>query len=374
MLHPWYNPKDGHPLSGSKMSGVNNDRVLESIREAVLDRVGAAVIVVDEQGAVSLLNVGAARLLGIPEGSHVGQPIENLIGEPAPDQPDPATELDYCIAKRDGHQRWLRGSWSLIDPGEGAATSRLLIGRDHTRERNLQRDLVRSAALAELGLMAAEVAHEVNNPATYLMTNLSILRDDLASEVVDVAAASELIEECLDGVTRITDVVKRMRSLASSGSEEIGDALIDLSTVVRDACRIAGLRVKYKADLHIHDAETVQVRGSSKRLGQVILNLVVNAADALTGQSDPLPRIDVSVETEPDYGVVVVRDNGPGVPEDKRASIFEAFVTSKSSNGGTGLGLAVSQTIAEEHGGTLSLESGVGQGAVFKLRLPLPKP
>ena len=356
------------------MSGANNDRVLESIREAVLDRVGAAVIVVDEQGAVSLLNVGAARLLGIPEGSHVGQPIENLIGEPAPDQPDPATELDYCIANRDGHQRWLRGSWSLIDPGEGAATSRLLIGRDHTRERNLQRDLVRSAALAELGLMAAEVAHEVNNPATYLMTNLSILRDDLAAEVVDVAAASELIEECLDGVTRITDVVKRMRSLASSGSEEIGDALIDLSTVVRDACRIAGLRVKYKADLHIHDAETVQVRGSSKRLGQVILNLVVNAADALTGQSDPLPRIDVSVETEPDYGVVVVRDNGPGVPEDKRASIFEAFVTSKSSNGGTGLGLAVSQTIAEEHGGTLSLEASVGQGAVFKLRLPLPKP
>ena len=355
------------------MSEANADRILESIREAVVNRVGAAVILVDEQGAVSLLNVSAARLLGIPEGSHLGQPVENLLGVPAPEHPDSSKEIDYCISVGEDHQRWLRGSWSLIDPGEGAASSRLLVGRDHTRERNLQRDLVRSAALAELGLMAAEVAHEVNNPATYLMTNLSILRDDLAAEVVDVEAASELIEECLDGETRITDVVKRMRSLASSGSEEIGDTLIDLSTVVRDACRIAGLRVKYKAELHIHDAETVEVRGSSKRLGQVILNLVVNAADALTGQSDPMPRIDVSVESDQGYGVVVVRDNGPGVPEEKRASIFEAFVTSKASNGGTGLGLAVSQTIAEEHGGTLSLEAGGGHGAVFKLRLPLPK-
>ena len=355
------------------MSEVNSDRTLDFVHEAIVDRVGAAIIVIDEQGAVSLLNVGAARLLGVPEGSHLGQPVENLLGKPAPDQPDASSELDYCIAVDGEHERWLRGSWSAIESGEGGPTSRLFVGRDHTRERNLQRDLVRSAALAELGLMAAEVAHEVNNPATYLMTNLSILRDDLAAEVVDVEAAAELIEECLDGVTRITDVVKRMRSLASSGSEEIGDSVIDLSTVIRDACRIAGLRVKYKADLHIHDAETVEVRGSSKRLGQVILNLVVNAADALTGQSDPMPRIDVSVESEPGFGVVVVRDNGPGVPEEKRASIFEAFVTSKASNGGTGLGLAVSQTIAEEHGGTLSLEAGVGQGAVFKLRLPLPQ-
>ena len=87
------------------MSEVNTDHVLESIREAVLDRVGAAVIVVDEQGAVSRLNVSASRLLGIPEGSHVGQPIENLIGEPAPEHPDPAIELDYCITLGEGHQR-----------------------------------------------------------------------------------------------------------------------------------------------------------------------------------------------------------------------------------------------------------------------------
>ena len=366
-------PKMDTLCPGARCLEQTATATLESIREAVLDRVGAAVIVIDEQGAVSC-SMWAQRGCSASQRAHMSDnQSRTCIGEPAPDQPDPAAELDYCIASSE-HERWLRGSWSLIDPGEGDRNFSSVRSDETTRERNLQRDLVRSAALAEPGPDGCGGCPRGEQSATYLMTNLSILRDDLAGEVVDVAAASEFIEECLDGVTRITDVVKRMRSLASSGSEEIGDALIDLSTVVRDACRIAGLRVKYKADLHIHDAETVQVRGSSKRLGQVILNLVVNAADALTGQSDPLPRIDVSVETEPDYGVVVVRDNGPGVPEDKRASIFEAFVTSKSSNGGTGLGLAVSQTIAEEHGGTLSLEAGVGQGAVFKLRLPLPKP
>ena len=160
--------------------------------------------------------------------------------------------------------------------------------------------------------------------------------------------------------------------MASSGAETIGDELVDLSTVVRDACRIAGLRVKYKAELHIHDDETAQVRGSPKRLGQVVLNLVVNAADALTGQSDPMPRIDVSVVAGNGHADVVVRDNGPGVPVDKHDKIFQAFVSSKIEHGGTGLGLAVSRTIAEEHGGTLFLESRDGGGACFILRLPLP--
>jgi len=354
------------------MSDSEGTSTINQIRDAVIDRIGAAVIAIDSHGSVVLINQGASHLLGIPAGSHMGQPVELLIGETAPDDPDPMLDIEYCVSDDGEDPRWIRGRWGLVggaDVDDG--TIRLLVATDYTREHNLQRDLVRSAALAELGLMAAEVAHEVNNPATYLMTNLTILRDDLSAEVIDVESAAELIEECLDGVTRITDVVKRMRSLASSGGEKMTDELIDLSTVVRDACRIAGLRVKYKADLHIHDEATVHVQGSPKRLGQVVLNLVVNAADALTGQSDPLPRIDVSVEKEEGFGVVSVRDNGPGIPDEKQNAIFQAFMTTKSNNGGTGLGLAVSRTIAEEHGGSLVIERHTGIGAWFKLRLPL---
>jgi signal transduction histidine kinase len=107
-------------------------------------------------------------------------------------------------------------------------------------------------------------------------------------------------------------------------------------------------------------------------LGQVVLNLVVNAADALTGQSAPMPRIDVSVSQSGTWAEVIVRDNGPGVPVEKREHIFQAFFSSKLEHGGTGLGLAVSRTIATEHGGRLYLESKEGSGACFILRLPLP--
>ncbi len=354
------------------MSYDNEEPDLASIHAAVTDRVSEIVVAVDGQGKIILINPGAALVLCVPDGSYLGQPFRTLFHVDPPQAVVPEQVIDYHVEVEDSDERRIRGKWIDVTSDGSGDGARLFVGQDFTREHNLQRDLVRSAALAELGLMAAEVAHEVNNPATYLMTNLSILRDDMAGGEVDAESASELIEECLDGITRITDVVKRMRSLASSGGEAIGDELVDLSTVVRDACRIAGLRVKYKAELHIHDDETVQVRGSPKRLGQVVLNLVVNAADALTGQSDPMPRIDVSVSRREGSADVIVRDNGPGVPVDKRDRIFQAFVSSKVDHGGTGLGLAVSRTIAEEHGGRLFLDNREGGGACFVLRLPLP--
>jgi len=353
------------------MAPSNINENLEKIHAAVFDRVDNLAIAVDEQGLIQRINRGAARILDISEGAYRGQPLRALLDADPPDVINEAEVVEYHLHPKMPEARWLRGQWVEVLDDSGGRIARLFVGQDYTREYNLQRDLIRSAALAELGLMAAEVAHEVNNPATYLMANLSILRDDMGSGEVDADGAIELIEECLDGITRITDVVKRMRTLASSGGEEIGESLVDLSTVVRDACRIAGLRVKYKAELHIHDEETVQVRGSPKRLGQVVLNLVVNAADALTGQSSPMPRIDVSVSRSEEWAEVLVRDNGPGVPEEKREHIFQAFFSSKLEHGGTGLGLAVSRTIATEHGGRLYLENKEG-GACFILRLPLP--
>jgi len=352
------------------MANESKTEDLSQIHAAVVDCVTEMVISVDEQGKMVLMNRGASGVLGVPDGSYLGQPFRALLDVEPPERVTVNEMVEYQLEIRDGGERRIRGQWMEVSSPD--QTYRVFVGQDFTREYNLQRDLVRSAALAELGLMAAEVAHEVNNPATYLMTNLSILRDDFGGGEIDPESATELIEECLDGITRITDVVKRMRSLASSGGEAIGDELVDLSTVVRDACRIAGLRVKYKAELHIHDDETVQVRGSPKRLGQVVLNLVVNAADALTGQSDPMPRIDVLVGRKEEGAEVIVRDNGPGVPADKRERIFQAFVSSKVDHGGTGLGLAVSRTIAEEHGGRLFLDDREGGGACFILRLPLP--
>jgi PAS domain S-box-containing protein len=339
------------------------------LQEAILGRVHDLAFVTDGAGRLSYINRGATRLLGVVPSEVLGHAIDDLL--PGGGSAAEREQVQYQI-EHDTEERWIQGAWQVVRDPAGQPIARLLVARDVTRELALRQDLVRSGALAELGMMAAEVAHEVNNPATYLMTNLSILRDDLSAGSLDEIQAAELVEECLDGVTRITEIVRRMRILASGHSEESMDTLMDLAWVVRDACRIAGLRVKYKADLHIHDSILPQVKGSSKRIGQVVLNLVVNAADALSGQIDPMPRIDVSLGQDDAFAWVDVRDNGPGVPDSMRERMFEAFVTSKSEEGGTGLGLAVSSTIADEHGGRLELRNHDGGGAWFRLQLPLP--
>ncbi|MAY80095.1 MAG: hypothetical protein CL930_04835 [Deltaproteobacteria bacterium] len=338
-----------------------------AIFSSIADLVRDVTFAVDENDCISYMNGSAKNLFG--EG--IGQRFDEVLGASLPSEIPAEALFEYSFALSESEDGKVLGKWVAVSDQRGQRFARVYVGRDVTPERKLQQDLVRSAALAELGLMAAEVAHEVNNPATYLMTNLSILRDDLGSGNIDPDSSMELIEECLDGISRITDIVKRMRSLATSSGEAFGDERVDLSTIVRDACRIAGLRVKYKADLHIHDTLSLHVVGSPKRLGQVVLNLVVNAADALSGQSDPMPRIDVEVQQSGAWAEVVVRDNGPGIPESMREKLFQPFVSSKVDKGGTGLGLAVSRTIAEEHRGTLEILEHDGVGAWFVLRLPL---
>jgi C4-dicarboxylate-specific signal transduction histidine kinase len=338
------------------------------LQQAVVARVHDLVVATDMDGQVVFANAAFVRTLGQSTQSLIGVHIDTIL-QGAADAPE--DEMVQYEVTQDVQTLWVKGAWQQVRDPRDQMIARLLVARDFTREHSLRQDLVRSGALAELGMLAAEVAHEVNNPATYLMTNLSILRDDLQAGTLDVVQAAELVDECLDGVNRITDIVRRMRSLASGHSDQT-QTMIDLSWVIRDACRIAGLRVKYKAELHIHDAVMPEVLGSRKRIGQVVLNLVVNAADALGGQIDPMPRIDVSLGQDESFAWVDVRDNGPGVPEKMREQMFEAFVTSKSEEGGTGLGLAVSSIIAEEHGGRLELCRHDGQGAWFRLWLPLP--
>lgn len=342
-----------------------------ALRQSIAEQVMDLAIGTDQEDCLVYANAGALQVLGKERAEVLGVPIGTLltpVGQGAVDG------VEEFRVEPDGEDpRWIRGGWRMVRDPANRPLLRLLVAQDITRERQLRRDMVRSGALAELGMMAAEVAHEVNNPATYLMTNLSMLRDDLTADRLDPHQAMEMIEECLDGVARITDIVRRMRSLATSSAEEGTDTLVDLGMVVRDVCRIAGLRVKYKAELHIFDAEGVTVRASPKRIGQVVLNLVINASDALTGQIEPLPRIDVTIGRNDDWACIDVRDNGPGIPEKVAARMFDAFYTSKTSEGGTGLGLAVSRTIADEHGGALVLMPHEERGAWFRLRLPVLK-
>jgi signal transduction histidine kinase len=337
-----------------------------ALHRLILRSVQDVVVAVDADGGVAYFNTGAERALGWLGDESVGVEVGRFVECPASDGSG-----DYEGYLRDGGRGVLQGTWSTI-ASNGA---RLLVGRDVTRERRIQRDMMRQGALAELGLMLAEAAHEINNPATFLLANLTTIREDLEAGEFDQGSALEMILECLEGVRRIADIVKRLRDLTRTQTNERPER-IDLGRAVRDAVHIAAVRVGRRAGIHVQIVEPVFVMAMQGRLAQAVMNLVVNAADALEGQTSPTPRIDLVVsEGEVDgvrMGIVEVTDNGPGVPPSMRDSLFEPFMTSKpGSEGGTGLGLPISKTFVEEVGGRLELMDRGGGGACFRIRLPL---
>jgi signal transduction histidine kinase/ActR/RegA family two-component response regulator len=255
-----------------------------------------------------------------------------------------------------------------------------------------QQQLVHSERLAVLGQTAATVAHEINNPASFLLVNLEELgrTADLAGELcrrIDagedlaairawraehgfdgaVAEARELVDECLGGLGRILTIVRDLRSFARS-SEALDT--VRLAEMVDGALRIMGNDIRHRAQVKIGRREEVAVLANEGRLLQVVINLLSNALYAFGDRPAADNLLEVEVWREGDHACVSLRDNGCGIPEEVRESIFEPFFTTKPIGRGTGLGLGICRSIVEQHGGSITVKSGAGQGSEFVVRLP----
>lgn len=344
-------------------------RDLELHRD-ILDAVQDVILAGQPGAPLSYFNDGAAIALGRSGAELSSATLDQLVELPARDGSG-----EYATLLADGGRGVVEGTWtSLPTEGDGEPT-RVLVGRDITRERQAQRDLVRSGALAELGMMLAEAAHELNNPAAFVLANLTTLQEDLDAGELDLGLAKEMVRECMEGVGRITRMVGQLRNLTRAQIEERPEA-VQLAQVVRDSLHIARVRVGRRASLHLVVEAEVDVMAMPGRLSQAVMNLVVNAADALEGQQSPAPVIEVVVgRAELDgleFARIDVQDNGPGVPESLRGRLFEPFMTSKADGSGTGLGLPISRSFVEDLGGRLTLLRSGPAGACFRVALPLP--
>jgi two-component system sensor histidine kinase HupT/HoxJ len=261
----------------------------------------------------------------------------------------------------------------------------------HDALKTTQAQLVRNEKLASLGRLLAGVAHELNNPISFVYANthalerysakfetyfarvqdgasreeLIQLRSDLRLER-DVANLRDAIQGARDGAERVRDIVEDLRRLSSDGSGE--KVMFDLAEVVRIAANWVLRGMKQPVVLEMGPLEPLQVLGRVGHVQQVVMNLVQNSVDALDGREGGVIRI--SVQSLGSVAQLTVADNGPGVPADLRAAIFDPFFTTKPVGRGTGLGLSISHKITEEHGGSLTL-CDVPEGACFKLSLPL---
>jgi CheY-like chemotaxis protein len=230
----------------------------------------------------------------------------------------------------------------------------------------MQAQLERSERMASLGTLAAGVAHEVNNPLASVIANLEGLAEALGPAAP--SATTELLAEARDGAERVRDVVRGLRSFSSPGG---GRLAVDVRSELEAAVRLARNEVRHRARLQVHLGPLPQVATGAHELGQVFLNLLVNAAQAIPeGHADD-HAIRVEAGTTPEgWAMVEVRDSGAGIAPELLGRIFEPFFTTKALGVGTGLGLAIAHGLVTGAGGRMEVESQVGKGSTFRVLLP----
>lgn len=234
----------------------------------------------------------------------------------------------------------------------------------------LERRRAQSEKLATIGQLAASVVHEINNPVAFIRANLEFLRQEVLSHPHPAhQELAEAFEDTCTGVERIRLIVSDLRGFSRMDVEELVEC--SLLDVVNDALRLARLRLKHVARLEVAvPADLPTVYAIRRRLAQVLINLLVNAGDALEEHGGSDSEVRITGRQEGSRVVLRVEDNGPGFPPQVLAHLFEAFFTTKDPERGTGLGLALSRELVEQFGGSLVAENRAEGGARLRLELP----
>lgn len=251
-----------------------------------------------------------------------------------------------------------------------------------SRNSQLKTQLEGVGRLAALGEIAAGVAHEINNPATYVAYNivdvqrsLSGLSGTLAASDSRLAAKlgelAEMLEVASEGVDRITAVVRGMQDHLYQSTSEAGETTEPVS-VALSSLQLIDYQVRHSASVEVDFATCPAISIHPHRFGQIVANLVLNASQAVRASSTH-HAIRVSLQVEGGAVLLRVRDDGAGIPAAELPRIFDSFYTSRRTLGGTGLGLSIVREIVTGAGGSIDVESEDGVGTVFSVRIPFAR-
>jgi PAS domain S-box-containing protein len=239
-------------------------------------------------------------------------------------------------------------------------------------EERLQRQLILSDRMASVGTLAAGVAHEINNPLAYVAANVQLIVDELSSRGSDAesfAPLRQMAADALAGAERIRKIVKNLKTF--SRSEEERRNVIDVRPLLEMSIDMTINEIRQRARL-VRDYKNIPlVNADDARLGQVFINLLVNAAQALPETDSAQNQIRVATSTDlMGRAVIEVQDTGPGIPVTLLGRVFDPFFTTKPVGIGTGLGLSICQNIVTGMGGEITVVSEEGRGATFRVVLP----
>jgi PAS domain S-box-containing protein len=247
--------------------------------------------------------------------------------------------------------------------------------RDITGERATQEQLMLSDRLASVGMLAAGVAHEINNPLAACLANLDMLKSSVETDTpkpAELAEAREMLADASHAAHRVREIVRDLKIFARH--EDSTNNAVDLKPTLESTARMAWNEIRHRATLVKEYGVTQRVRGSDSRLGQVFLNLLVNAAQAIPAGNARANTIRIRTGMQsPDVAFVEISDTGAGMSTDTLRKLFTPFFTTKPKGEGTGLGLAIVYRIVRGLGGDVEVESDIGKGTLFRVLLPTAK-
>lgn len=371
-----------------------------------------AIVTMYPDGRVSDWNTSAERMFGRPRQEALGEPFDALVtvdaagmsGALATVMAGDRGVFEAAHLHHDGATVHTVITVSGIQDSADAVTGMVAIARDISDCKRREADFQQESKLESLGRLSAGLAHEINTPIQYVGDNARFLEEayqelirvvevyrgllDTANpigwaerqEQVREAEAGidfdylekeipSAVEQTLEGIERVARIVRAMKTFSHPGHQEQVPA--DLNEALEATVTVTRHQVSDVADLTMSLADLPPVLCNIADLNQVFLNLIVNAADAIeeTGQ-----RGAIVVTTAVDDGDVIVRisDTGGGIPDDVRAKIFDPFFTTKDVGRGSGQGLPLARGVVQEgHGGSLTLDTVLGQGTTFTVRLPV---
>ena len=324
---------------------------------------------------------------------------ERVVSEAAGIEDSPTKLVqEYRIVARDGRTVWIEDRKSSRHTDDGSFCGVDGIVLDVTERRELQTRLAQADRLASVGMLAAGVAHEINNPLTYVLYHLESMTEDLpalASHLHDTAPArrrspasddQDAIEalrsvqadlrdlasratEALEGSHRIKSIVQDLKTFSRVESENVGP--VSLNRVADQAIDMAFNQIKFRARLVKEFGEIPPVLAVEGRLAQVFLNLLVNAAQAIDEGVPDLNEIRVRTWCEGEAVLAEISDTGEGIPEERLAHVFEPFYSTKEGSHGAGMGLPMCRAILARFGGDIEVWSTEGEGTRFRLRMPM---
>jgi len=340
--------------------------------QALLDH-APIIAAVHRNGRFVYANTSMAESLGYPDAAAlVGKAVVSIV------HPEDRAMVAERVAAmtRDGlvaplaEERYVHADGSTIYADTVAMPvefdgepSVFVMAQDVTDRKAVRARSALADRLASLGQLAAMIGHDINNPLTYVKSNLEYALTALETEP---EATRDALHDAIQGAEFIARVTSDLRTYVRDGAVT-GLVSVRVADAVTFVTRMAAARFRSAAQVAVDVESDLQVLGEPSRVAQVIMNLVLNAVQAVEGSDST--SVVVSARREGDVAVIAVQDWGPGMTEDQVASAFRPFVTSKSD--GTGLGLYITRTIVEELGGWVELQSKRGVGTTVRVRLPV---